>query len=109
MEENLNVTFDNLPSMVSQLLKKINNIESLLLMKAKESPKDDLINVKEACELLNLSVSTIYSKCSRKELPYHKPNGTKKLMFKRSELIEYLDSGRVQTEKEYLNEAIWDL
>lgn len=105
--ENLTVTHDNLPSVVSKLFKKVSNIENMLLMQSEksETQKNDLIPINEACEMLNLSKATIYSKCSRREIPYHKPKGTKKLFFSRSELLGYLSNGRIKTVDEVYQDA----
>jgi excisionase family DNA binding protein len=106
MQENLNVTFEQLPNVVARLFQKVSNIESLLLeTSTNPEPEKEQLTAWEACQLLNIRMSTLYSKCSRKELPYHKPDGTKKLMFKRSELMEYLNSGRVRTADEVYQDA----
>ncbi|MDD4575278.1 MAG: helix-turn-helix domain-containing protein [Bacteroidales bacterium] len=103
----LKVTHENFPSVISQLFKEVTDLKYLLLMQLKqtEAPQQDLIPIKEACEMLNLSLPTIYSKCSRREIPYHKPKGTKKLFFSRTELMEYLGNGRVKTADEVYNDV----
>lgn len=105
--EKSTVTFDNLPSFVNQLLNKVCNIETMLLKQAEksETSQEDLITVKKASELLGLAESTIRSKVSRRELPYHKPKNSKKLLFSRKELMLYLESGRVKTVDEVYQDA----
>jgi excisionase family DNA binding protein len=48
----------------------------------------EFINIDQACQLLNLSKSTVYKRTMNNELPFYK-NG-KKLLFKRSELIAFI-------------------
>lgn len=102
-----NVTFDQLPNVVSQLFKKVSNIESMMQQQAQQPAKsqDELLTIKETSELLGLSVPTLYSKVSRRELPVIKPKGTKRLYFSRSELMEFIHKGRIKTIDEVQSEA----
>ena len=61
-------------------------------------PDELLFNIQEAGNFLKLSVPTIYSKVSRKELPYMKRG--KRLYFSKTDLMEFLKSGRVLTSDE---------
>jgi excisionase family DNA binding protein len=45
--------------------------------------------------MLNLARATVYEKTSLKLLPHYKKG--KKIMFKRSELLEWIESGKVDT------------
>jgi len=67
-------------------------------------PDKELLNIKEAAELLKLSPGTVYKMVSAKELPYSKPrNG--RLYFKRSELMALVSSGQRPTRRE-VSEAV---
>lgn len=91
-----NLTFDQLPHAVSSLFKKLESIERLLIKDEPQlSDKDNLLRPKEAGKLLHLSVPTIYTKVSRRELPCLKQNG--RLYFIESELLNYLKLGRKET------------
>jgi predicted DNA-binding transcriptional regulator AlpA len=59
--------------------------------KKDESPEDVIMNVHEAAEFLHLTVATLYSKCSKGELPVKKRS--KRLYFSKLELIAYLNEG----------------
>ena len=99
------LTFDQLPLAVSQLTKKLESIERLLLQKEqqpKEQP-DQLFTIQKAAEFLSLSVPTMYSKVSRGELPNMKRG--KRLYFSEKELLEYLKAGRRKTNDELEREA----
>jgi excisionase family DNA binding protein len=68
--------------------KIINDIEKILT-KLNEKPEEDkLLTISEAADLLKLTVPTVYSKVSRKEIPAMK-NG-KRLFFSTLELLSYL-------------------
>ena len=66
-------------------------------------PKDELLTIQQASELLNLSVPTLYSKVSKGELPVMKRS--KRLYFSRTELLEYLKDGRKKSNAEIEAEA----
>lgn len=89
-------TFDQIPIMMKKLFDKLEHLEKLV---ERISPtlenKDELLNVQEASKLLNLSVSTIYSKVCRREIPVNKKG--KRIYFCRNELLEWIRSGRVKT------------
>lgn len=93
-----NLTFEQLPKTVSEILRKLENIERLLLEKStnQQSTKEgQLLSVKQAAEFLNLAVPTIYSKFSQRELPFMKRS--KRLYFSKEELTDYLKKGRQMT------------
>lgn len=66
-----------------------------------------LINIQEAAAFLNLAVSTICEKTSERLIPHYKHG--KKIMFKRSELLAWVENRRVKTVKEIRQEAITKL
>lgn len=66
--------------------------------------EDDLIDVEAAAKLLNLASATIYEKTSKRILPHYKKG--KKIVFKVSELREWLESGKVMTEEDIQRSAV---
>jgi excisionase family DNA binding protein len=96
-------TFDQIPVMMKKLYEKIEHLEKLIerLSPASED-KDELLNVEQASKLLNLTVSTIYSKVCKKEIPVNKKG--KRIYFCRNELMEWIKSGRVRTYAEIKND-----
>ncbi|WP_262328506.1 helix-turn-helix transcriptional regulator [Carboxylicivirga litoralis] len=68
-------------------------------MQKKLSTGYDYINAKELSELLGVSIKTIYGKVYNRQIPYYKPGG-KTLMFKMSEIQEWIKSGRHSTIEE---------
>ncbi|MFK2818990.1 helix-turn-helix domain-containing protein [Flavobacteriaceae sp. LMIT009] len=64
---------------------------------------EKFLDINEASAFLNLAVSTIYSKVSKKELPYMKRG--KRLYFSKTELLDYIKGGRKQTVSEIETEV----
>lgn len=97
-------TFDQLPEAISQLFEKLQTIENFLEHLTGESlKKEELMTISAASKMLNLSVSTIYSKVCRREIPVNKQG--KQLYFYKSELQEWIKSGRVKTSLEISKEV----
>lgn len=93
------LTFDQIPVMMNKLHDKLEHLEKLILRIPRgEENKDELLNTEQASKLLNLSVSTIYSKVCRKEIPVNKQG--KRIYFYRHELMQWIKSGRVKTYSE---------
>jgi excisionase family DNA binding protein len=100
------LTFDKLPEAVTQLKKEFSELKSFLMQKQAEpttKEAEKLLTIKEASEFLKLTVSTIYSKVSRNELPYMKQG--KRLYFSSTELMEYIKEGRNKSKAEIEQEA----
>lgn len=64
------------------------------------NPPDDFLTVKQAAELLNLTVGTLYIKVSKSELPVCKAPGSKRLYFSRADLLEHVKAGRKRSNAE---------
>lgn len=67
--------------------------------------EDEILIISQTAELLKLSVPTVYGLVHRREIPYFKMSGHKRLYFKRSVLLEWLDNGRRKTKKEIEQDA----
>ncbi|AWH86265.1 DNA-binding protein [Flavobacterium album] len=80
---------------LEEILSRIGSIEDRMQKGDGAGMTDEPITVKEVSRLINLSVPTIYSKVSRNEIPVNKVG--KKLYFYRSELEEWIRSGRIRT------------
>lgn len=101
-----NLTFNDLPTAVTMLTKEVSELKRLIIQKQDKQPTEPaerLLTVQEAAEFLSLSVPTIYSKVSRKELPVMKRS--KRLYFSNLDLMEYLKEGRNKTNAEIQAEA----
>jgi excisionase family DNA binding protein len=96
-------TFDQIPVMMNKILDKLEYLEKLIVRISNvEENKEELLNIQEASKLLNLSVSTIYSKVCKREIPVNKQG--KRIYFYRHELMKWIKSGRVKTYLEIKND-----
>lgn len=98
-------TFDQIPKMMNKLYEKMDRIERMLsAFPQVQLRNDELLSIAEASQLLKLAIPTIYSKVSRNEIPVNKQG--KRLYFYKSELIEWIRSGRVKTNEEVIKTII---
>ena len=89
---------------------RLSNIENLLL-DLKHNTKEpihqreaeELLTVKQAAELLKLSVPTIYGYVQRQEIPVSKRG--KRLYFSKQELLDWVKEGRKKTLSEIEEQA----
>ncbi len=96
MKENL--TFNDLPYALSEILSKISRLEEKLDAVPNPVYEDEVLNAQQAADLLHLALPTLYNKIAKREIPHIKKH--KRLVFHRSELIEYLNEGRRGTASE---------
>lgn len=59
----------------------------------------DIMNAAEAASYLSVTKGLLYKLTSTHRIPYYKPMG-KRIFFKISELDEWVNAGRVPTDKE---------
>ncbi|WP_298288101.1 helix-turn-helix domain-containing protein [uncultured Lutibacter sp.] len=92
------LSFESLPQVVQELKAQI-DILTISIESAKTAEKkNDLLNIEEAAKFLNLSKSTLYNKVNKREIPHMKQG--KRLYFSRMELISYIKSGKVLSDRE---------
>ena len=89
-----NLTFNDLPQVVAQLVGEVSTLKNLIeeIRDTSQHPEpDELMNIKQAGEFLHLTVQTIYNKVSKNEIPFMKRG--KRLYFSKDELMNYLKQG----------------
>ena len=103
--ENRTISFEDLPQATSALQGEVKALRSAveqLVVEIKSSKgmdtMEDMIGIDEACKILGLKKPTVYHKAQKREIKSYKPEGTKKLMFKRSELYEWQESKGISKE-----------
>lgn len=97
------LTFEQLPDAVGQLYDKLQSIEQLLQERISPPPAlEEQMIVSEAASFLRMSVSTLYGKVCRSEIPVSKRG--KRLYFYRSELEAWIKAGRKKTKDEIRQE-----
>ncbi len=85
--------------MLQEELKKEFEIIKEMLVEMNMHTKEYL-NVQEASKFLHLSVSSIYKLTYADKIKYSKPNG-KIILFRRTDLVEFIESGFSTTQEEY--------
>jgi excisionase family DNA binding protein len=108
--DNKEMSFDRLPEAVSYVIEKIEKIEQAVacLLDKSEHPNppiDKWMNVNELIDYLpdKPAKPTVYSWVWERKIPHHK--GGKKLRFLKSEIDEWLSSGKRKSEMELEAEA----
>lgn len=64
---------------------------------------DEFLNISEVSKLVGLEESTLYGLTSKRKIPHYKPG--KKLLFKRSEILAWIDKSRQATADEIINQS----
>ena len=96
-------SFDQLPRAVSELHQKLDILQDLILESRQAVPQAvELMTITQAAEFLNLSVQTLYGKVCHKEIPVSKKG--KRLYFYKSELEDWIRSGKKKTMEELKQE-----
>ncbi|WP_191089047.1 helix-turn-helix domain-containing protein [Arenibacter lacus] len=96
--------FENLPSAVAEILKGQSELKALLLNKEKPQPEIEVpIPIDEVVPITGLTKPTLYGYVQRNEIPYHKKGN--RLYFFKSEIIDWIKTGRQKTIKELQADA----
>ena len=102
------ISFEQLPQAVAELSAQLLEIRSLIQNMAIATPlspaSDQWLNVKELSEYLpsRPAVATIYEYTANRTIPFSKQG--KNLVFLKSEIDEWLRSGRKKTKAEMMGE-----
>jgi len=73
------------------IFQKIEKIEALLTKQ--NALTKEFLTLEETAEYLDLSKSAVYKMTSKKEIPFYNPGG-KKIYFKKSELHQWIITGK---------------
>lgn len=108
------VTFDRLPEAVVYLIERVSALQDELreLRNVLAPPSTDsspFITAKEACKLLGECKNTLYEKARAGIIPAYKNPGGKAWRFIRSELLEYMASGKPKSQKEKYDEMVAEM
>jgi predicted DNA-binding transcriptional regulator AlpA len=91
--------FENLPNAVAELIKGQNELKALILKQAENRQEIETpLGIKDVSKLIGKTIPTLYGYCQRNEIPYSK-NGNR-LIFWKSEIIEWLKKGKQKTIQE---------
>lgn len=102
-----NISFEQLPQAVCELYGKLESIEQLLLANNTKTNQnnDTWFDLNELCQYLpdKPKKQTVYGWVNQRLIPFHKT--TKKLQFLKSEIDNWIKSGRKQTIAEIKTEV----
>ena len=71
-------------------------------------PVPELMDTAEVAKLTGYSKQTIYQLTSTRQIPFHRPaHGGRKIVFKRSEILEWMQACGIETIDSYCNEHMW--
>jgi len=96
------IELEKLTSSISESV-TVNILNALRNEQKPINQSEKLLNIQEAAIYLSLSVPTIYSKVSKRELSFMKRG--KRLYFSQTELLEYIKTGKVKSNNEIKEEA----
>ncbi|SOU88050.1 DNA binding domain-containing protein, excisionase family [Tenacibaculum dicentrarchi] len=96
----MQITFENLPTVLSEVLELQKELKNLILSKETSSqPETETpLNIKEVAKLTQLSVPTLYLYVSGRKIPHYKQGN--KLRFFKTEIIAWVKEGKVKTVSE---------
>lgn len=80
-------------------LQRVENLLTQLVRSGEQQPTQEeaeqILTVEQTAQLLHLSKKTIYERVRARTLPFYRDG--KRILFKRSELLAYLDTQKVST------------
>jgi len=96
--------FEQLPNVIADLTNEVREMKALLLQKAEPQQEIETpIQLDEVVPITGLTKPTLYGYCQRNEIPYHKKGN--RLYFFKSEIIDWIKTGKQKTLKELQAEA----
>ncbi len=105
-----NLTFDQLPQAVGELIREVASLREIVNSKLKATDEQEYcekwFSLGELCEYLpdRPSKQTVYGWVNQRLIPYHKT--TKRLSFRKDEIDAWIANGRRKTAKELQDGAM---
>ena len=78
-------------------------VKSAVQNAQKAKPSDELMDVDQASKFLHLTKQTLYGLTSERLIPYLKRG--KRIYFKREELLNWINQGKMKTREEIVKEG----
>ncbi len=96
--------FEQLPNVIADLKNEVKELKALVLHQAESQSEPDYpLGIKGVAKLTGLTVPTLYGYCQRNEIPYQKKGN--RLYFFKSDIIDWIKTGKQKTIKELQEEA----
>ncbi|MBO6247585.1 MAG: helix-turn-helix domain-containing protein [Bacteroidales bacterium] len=101
------ISFEQIPTVLGAIESKLDYVISRLdatasPLQGQSAESEQLMDLEEACKFLGKKSSTIYSMTSERKIPFMKRGN--KLYFLKSDLLEWVKSGRLCNEQYDSNE-----
>lgn len=98
-KENMKYSFDHIPNILKRIENRLDKIEEILLERIQNEHTDiEFIGAMEACKILKITLPTLYSKVSLREVPFYKKGN--RLHFSKAELLEWIQEGKKSSQAE---------
>jgi excisionase family DNA binding protein len=92
-KEDMKYSFDQIPNILKRIEDRLDKIEEILLERIQnELTEIEFISATEACKILKITLPTLYSKVSLREVPFYKKGN--RLHFSKAELLEWIQEGK---------------
>lgn len=101
--ENLILTSISLEDIASRIAEKVIDLQQASIIQKEITNENEFLDISQAAELLHFAKTSMYGLTFRRKIPFIKRG--KRLIFKRTDLIEWLNAGRKSTKEEIENEA----
>lgn len=97
-------SFEQLPNQVAKLSSEINELKDLITQRNLQNQNfEEILDAKSCAKLIGIEIPTLYGYTQRREIPFNKKG--KKLIFLRSEILDWIKSGKKKSSEEIVNEA----
>ena len=80
------------------ILEKLNSIEKAIEKLKAPSNDDDFMTIEQVSSFVGLTKTTIYGLTHERKIPHFK--ASKRLYFKKSDIVKWITSGKVKTKQE---------
>lgn len=98
------LTFEQLPNQVAKLSSEINELKILITQKNQTQQNfEEILDAKACAKLIGVEIPTLYGYTQRREIPFNKKG--KKLIFLRSEILNWIKSGKRKSLVEIADES----
>jgi excisionase family DNA binding protein len=102
-KEVMKYSYDQIPDILKRIEERLDKMEEILLDRiSTEVPEIEFIGTKEACEILKISLPTLYSKVCLREIPFYKKGN--RLHFLKVELLDWIKEGKMKSMRD-INET----
>ena len=99
MDANTNITFEQMPQALAEVLSQIRLIKEAVMngdnSRSSSRGSHVLVDIDRACEITGKSKHTLYRYTSQRKIPYCKKGRT--LYFFEDQLYEWIESGQCET------------